>query len=84
MTGHKEHVTDINETRLSLKQSASITDRPMLLAYGLRDAPGQEFEEYVTDIHEARAHLRGKADMVVWATLYDQQGDEIADQQVLL
>ncbi len=38
----------------------------------------------MTDLAEARAHLRGKADMVVWAYLYDQNGDEIADTQVLL
>lgn len=56
----------------------------MLLSYELRDDPHFEHEEWVTDLAEARAHLRGKADMVVWATLYDQNGDEIADQQVLV
>lgn len=56
----------------------------MLLSYELRDDPCNMHEEWVTNLAEARAHLRGKADMVVWAYLYDQDSDEIADVQVLL
>jgi hypothetical protein len=56
----------------------------MLLSYELRDDPCNLREEWVDDLADARRHLKGKADMVAWATLYDQQGDEIADQQVLV
>ena len=56
----------------------------MLLSYELRDDPLNMHEQWVTDLADARRHLRGKADMVVWAYLYDQNGDEIADQQVLV
>ena len=83
MTGHEEYVTDTDENRLSLKQSASITERPLPLAYGLRDAPGQEFEEYVADIHETRLLLKQSADMVEWASLFDYEGDYLADTEML-
>lgn len=56
----------------------------LLLSYELRDDPGREHEEFVNDLADARRHLKGKADMVVWATLHDQEGEEIADQQVLV
>ena len=61
-----------------------MTPHPMLLVYGLRDAPDQEFEEYVADIHEARLLLKQSADMVEWASLFDHEGDYLADTQVLL
>ena len=56
----------------------------MLLSYELRDDPHQEHEEFVDDLADARRHLKGKADMVVWATLHNHHGEEVADQQVLL
>lgn len=61
-----------------------LTTHPMLLVFGLRDAPGQEFEEYVTDIHEARLLLKQSADMVEWASLFDYEGDYLADTEMLI
>lgn len=61
-----------------------LTTHPMLLVYGLRDAPGQEFEEYVADIHEARLLLNQRAGMVEWASLFDYEGDYIADTGMLI
>ena len=61
-----------------------MTSHPMLLVYGLRDAPGQEFEEYVADIHEARLLLKQSADMVEWASLFDYEGDYLADTEMLI
>ena len=59
-------------------------EKQMLLVYGLRDAPGQEFEEYVADIHEARLLLKQSADMVEWASLFDYEGDYLADTGMLI
>lgn len=56
----------------------------LLLSYELRDDPHVEHDQWVADLADARRHLRGKADMIVWATLHDQEGEEIADQQVLV
>lgn len=61
-----------------------MTPRSLLLIYGLRDAPGQEFEEYVTDIHEARLLLKQSAGMVEWASLFDYEGDYLADTEELI
>ena len=61
-----------------------LTFHPMLLVYGLRDAPGQEFEENVTDIHEARLLLKQSADMVEWACLFDYESDYIASTEMLI
>lgn len=55
-----------------------------LLSYELKDDPSVEHEEWVSDMAEARAHLRGKADMVAWASLTDHEGETIADTQVLV
>lgn len=58
----------------------------MLLTYALKDAPGEEWEEWVDDLADARRYLRAKTipHMVEWAYLFDQHGQEIADIQVLL
>ena len=61
-----------------------MTSRPLLLVFGLRDAPGQEFEEYVTDIHEARLLLKQSADMVEWASLFDDEGEYLATTEMLI
>lgn len=55
-----------------------------LLSYELKDNPGHEYEEWVEDLADARRHLRGKADMVAWASLVDNDGNEIADTPVLI
>lgn len=54
-----------------------------ILSYELADNPGYEYEEYVTDVAEARTHLRGKTDMLVWATLTDQDGNEVCSSEKL-
>lgn len=84
LTEHEEHVADTNETRLSPKQSASITERPLLLVFGLRDDPCVEHEKYVTDLHEARLLLKQSAGMVEWASLFDYEGDYLADTEMLI
>ena len=61
-----------------------MTSRPLLLVFGLRDAPGQEFEGYVADIHEARLLLRQSADMVEWASLFDDEGEYLATTEMLI
>lgn len=53
--------------------------RAHLLSYELRDDPGYERGEYVLNLDEARDHLRGKSDMVVWASLSDIHGNVVAD-----
>lgn len=55
-----------------------------LLSYELADDPGTEHEEWVEDLADARRHLRGKADMLVWAELHDGMGNMIADKQVMV
>jgi len=55
-----------------------------LLSYELQDDPGYEHEEYVLNLDEARAHLRGKSDMVVWASLSDIHGNVVAGTEDLV
>lgn len=55
-----------------------------LLTYELQDDPGYEREEYVLNLDEARAHLRGKSDMVVWANLSDIHGNVVAGTEDLV
>lgn len=55
-----------------------MTDTPkMILSYELKDDPGQEHEAEVESVDQARARLSGCSDMVVWASLTDEQGVEI-------
>lgn len=54
-------------------------DAPFILSYELWDDPGYEREEFVEGLEAARAHLRGKSDMVVWADLHDADGNVVAD-----
>lgn len=54
-----------------------------VLSYELADNPGYEYEDYVDGIAEARTHLRGKTDMLVWATLTDQDGNEVCSSEKL-
>ena len=75
---------DTLDDRLSLKQSRPLPAHPMLLVFGLRDDPGVEHEEYVTDIHEARLLLKQSAGMVEWASLFDYDGGYIADTGMLI
>lgn len=49
----------------------------MILSYELKDDPGQEHEAEVESVDQARARLSGCSDMVVWASLTDEQGVEI-------
>ncbi len=49
----------------------------LILAYELRDDPGNEREVEVKSVEEARAHLASRSDMVVWADLTDEQGVEL-------
>lgn len=49
----------------------------MLLSYELKDDPGQEHEVEVDSVDQARARLAGSSDMVVWASLTDEQGIEM-------
>ena len=58
--------------------------RAHLLSYELRDDPGYEHEEYVLNLDEARDHLRGKSDMVVWAELSDMDGNVVAGTEDLV
>ncbi len=56
-----------------------------LLSFELADNPGHEYEEYVADLAEARAHLRQyPGHMITWAELHDGQGNLITDKQVLV
>lgn len=56
-----------------------------LLSFGLADNPGHEYEGYVSDLAEARAHLRQyPSHMITWAELHDGQGNLITDKQVLV
>ncbi|MCY1298967.1 hypothetical protein D9M69_535300 [compost metagenome] len=57
---------------------------PYLLSYELKDNPGHEYEEWVEDVGDARRHLRGKADMLVWARLTDGSGEEVCPSEVLV
>lgn len=56
----------------------------MLLSYELIDDPAFEHELWVNSLDEARRHLGSRADMVVWATLTDSDGDEVCGKEVLL
>lgn len=53
------------------------TEQVFGLTYELRDDPGYEHEVLVASLKEARAHLRDKSDMVVWASLVDNTGFEV-------
>ena len=66
------------------QQTLNPSEGQMLLVFGLRDAPGQEFEEYVTDTHEARLLLKHRADMVEWASLFDAEGEYLATTEMLI
>lgn len=56
-----------------------------LLSFELADNPGHEYEEYVADLAEARAHLRQyPAHMIASAELYNGEGELICDKQVLV
>ena len=59
-------------------------DAPFVLSYEPQDDPGYEHEEFVKDLEAARAHLRGKWDMVMWADLHDTHGNVVADTDALL
>ncbi|HBW09438.1 MAG: hypothetical protein JL55_18805 [Pseudomonas sp. BICA1-14] len=54
-------------------------DAPFILAYELKDNPGFEYERHAADLNDARDHLQGKSDMVVWANLFDIHGNVVAD-----
>jgi len=56
----------------------------MLLSYELIDDPAFEHELWVNSLDEARRHLSSRADMVVWATLTDSDGDEVCGKEALL
>ena len=55
-----------------------------LLTYEPQDDPGYERGEYVLNLDEARDHLRGKSDMVVWAELSDMDGNVVAGTEDLV
>lgn len=59
-------------------------DTPFILSYELQDDPGYEHEKPVADLNDARVHLQGKGDMVVWADLHDTHGNIVADTDALL
>lgn len=59
-------------------------DAPFYLHYELQDDPGYEREQEFRTLDEARDHLRGKSDMVVWASLSDIHGIVVADTEDLV
>ena len=67
-----------------IQQTLGPPERQMLLVFGLRDDPHVEHEEYVADIHEARLLLKQSAGMVEWASLFDYEGDYLADTEMLI
>lgn len=59
-------------------------DVPYFLAYELADNPGYEYEVAVSGVTGAKAELSGKSDMLVWAYLYDEAGEVVADKEMLV
>lgn len=56
-----------------------------LLSYELADNPGREYEEEVEGLNDARRHMRQfAATTVVWATLTNNLGMQVADTVDLL
>lgn len=56
-----------------------------VLSYELADNPGHEYEEEVEGLNDARRHMRNHpAHMIVWATLTNNLGMQVADKEHLL